>query len=283
MAEEGTVTVDENQAATEPVIETLSLFVSGDVYLKPGESAAKEFLVSSVILSNASSVFKAMFSGRFAEGQDLSTVSPPKIVLKDDDPRALEILLRLLHFKIFPGGRFMEIEESYEFAVLCNKYDCIQAMAAVTEMWLSSVLPTSAASFENLCHLFFLAVTFEFEDQRQKLIRLFVTMSTESARERFEATDTFISAAILTDIQTYREDQRQMLRKALRDVVMGPQRCSCHYIIDAKDVVALWMKIEEGPTYYAVTAVRAFINRLEAGAKLECGKPNHSPKDRCLW
>lgn len=198
MAEERNVTVDDNQAAAEPVIETLSLFESGDVYLKPGETSAKEFLVSSVILSNASSVFKAMFSGRFAEGQDLSTISPPKIVLKDDDPRALEILLRLLHFKISPGGRFMEIEESYEFAVLCNKYDCIQAMAAVTEMWLSSVLPMSATSFENLCHLFFLAVTFKFEDRRQKLIRLLVTMSTESARERFEATDTFISAAILS-------------------------------------------------------------------------------------
>jgi hypothetical protein len=45
---------------------------SGDVLLSVGPSPASTFLVSSKVLSTASSVFKAMFGPNFSEGSSLN-------------------------------------------------------------------------------------------------------------------------------------------------------------------------------------------------------------------
>lgn len=99
----------------------------GDVILVlPSPIALARFLVCSRVLCYASPVFKAMLGkdSCFKEGASLAQASKPvEVVLKEDDPRAFLIILRILHHQ--QGLIKAEIEEDilYQLAILCDKYD----------------------------------------------------------------------------------------------------------------------------------------------------------------
>lgn len=101
----------------------------GDVILVlPSPIALARFLVCSRVLCYASPVFKAMLGkdSCFKEGASLARAQaskPVEVVLKEDDPRAFLIILRILHHQ--QGLIKAEIEEDilYQLAILCDKYD----------------------------------------------------------------------------------------------------------------------------------------------------------------
>ncbi|KAF2228120.1 hypothetical protein BDZ85DRAFT_183739, partial [Elsinoe ampelina] len=101
-------------------------------------------LVSSVILSNISPVFRAMFSNRFTEGQGLSKTEPKTITLEEDKQRSLEILLRVSHFRTDPSRHLMRLDEGHDFVTLCDKYDCLEAMRPTLEHWVSIQIPLTS-------------------------------------------------------------------------------------------------------------------------------------------
>lgn len=85
--------------------------------------------VSSVTLSLASKVFRALFSPRYSEGQAIREASSEdkEIALEDDDPYALTTLCRVLHYaaKLDIAEKLCDnINYFYKVAILADKYDC---------------------------------------------------------------------------------------------------------------------------------------------------------------
>ncbi|XHG06613.1 hypothetical protein AWENTII_009800 [Aspergillus wentii] len=97
----------------------------GDVILVVEES---KFLVSSKVLGLASPVFAALFSRKFSEGTQLVENSRPEITLKDDNPDAMRIILRVLHFKDPKASYCKDAKELAVLAIHCDKYYCTKAL-----------------------------------------------------------------------------------------------------------------------------------------------------------
>lgn len=119
----------------------------GDVILKLGkkDNATLDLLVSSVALSLMSPVFEAMFSGPFIEGQSLSPDSPRTVPLPDDDPEAMRLLCSTAHMCVdeLPNKnvpRKIVHTVFAEYAILCDKYDCIGAVSAYSKRWAMELL-----------------------------------------------------------------------------------------------------------------------------------------------
>lgn len=151
---------------------TIDIFAEGDVILVfNDEKNTTRLRVSSLILSNASSVFRALLGPHFAEGQQpRSAQNPKEVSLKEDDAVAMVWLCKLLHHQ-------QEEEQStdhpnaaaglYGLAISADKYDCLRAIrlagAALLEQFTRSsvfaLLPLESA-------LYLVAASERFEHRR---------------------------------------------------------------------------------------------------------------------
>jgi len=126
----------------------------GDVLLqlrKEGDRNARSLLVSSRVLSLASTVFEAMFNGNFAEGQDLSYVSPRAVPVPDDDPIIMELLCNIFHMQMSEVPDKLDMKSFADFAVLCDKYDCREAIRFQAKVWVFGLISDpDAPNFEKL-------------------------------------------------------------------------------------------------------------------------------------
>lgn len=122
--------MDDMQATPDGPPQTKTIDPSGDVLLKigPSRQPSVKLLVNSRVLSFASPVFAAMFGGHFAEGQDLSSARPQEVSLPEDDPVSMEILCNIAHMKISEMPAEMEHTALADFAILCDKYRCIDTI-----------------------------------------------------------------------------------------------------------------------------------------------------------
>lgn len=115
-----------HEAPTQVVYET------GDVVLvaDDGIHSAQKMKVSTVVLSVASKVFKALFSGGFAEAETIRNSVHDAVEIRiSDHPSDALLLCQLLHFQ----GNLEKL--SYErflgLAVVIDKYDCVEALRHV--------------------------------------------------------------------------------------------------------------------------------------------------------
>ncbi|KAF2651676.1 hypothetical protein K491DRAFT_567604, partial [Lophiostoma macrostomum CBS 122681] len=120
---------------------TTAVDSQGDVMLKltKNESTTK-LLVSSKTLTLASIVFKAMFNGKFAEGQGLSTATPPEVELPDDDPVLMEMLCNITHLRASHILEDLSLSNLADFAILCDKYACVGAVYPWVKLWVQKPL-----------------------------------------------------------------------------------------------------------------------------------------------
>ena len=116
---------------------------NGDVLFELGKDDTTEphLLVSSKVLSLASPVFAAMFTHGFREGENLSSSSPRLIPLPDDDPAALTLLCKILHFRTADIPTTLEVVALANIAILCDKYDCANCVRPWSMLWLPQLLP----------------------------------------------------------------------------------------------------------------------------------------------
>lgn len=87
-----------------------------------------ELQVSSKALSLASSVFKAMFGPQFLEGQGLSSVSPKRVSLLDDDAAAMTALCNIFHHQSHNVIKEPDQSTLVKIGIICDKYDCSRAL-----------------------------------------------------------------------------------------------------------------------------------------------------------
>lgn len=112
---------------------------AGDLVLVIGSGEDQRSIrASSKVLSLASPVFAAMFlPGRFSEGIALSSSSPPKISLPDNDPKAVLLFCHLVHFREYHGKQpALSFDELVNMALFCDKYDAGMALNPWSELWL---------------------------------------------------------------------------------------------------------------------------------------------------
>ena len=111
----------------------------GDLVLVIGSGETqKSIRASSKVLSLASPVLAAMFSPRrFSEGSALSSSNPPNIYLPEDDPEAVTMFCRFVHFREYQGNqKAPSSNQLLNMALFCDKYDAGLALNPWCELWL---------------------------------------------------------------------------------------------------------------------------------------------------
>jgi hypothetical protein len=119
----------------------------GDVILvvnDPARNVGSSFLVSSRVLSLASPVFSKMFGPDFAEGIQVRRGNRPYINLEENDPEAMELILRILHYQCADISFSMDPKSLAVLAIHCDKYDCIRALRPWAAHWCSRSVDISA-------------------------------------------------------------------------------------------------------------------------------------------
>ncbi|KAK5129705.1 hypothetical protein LTR08_002949 [Meristemomyces frigidus] len=117
----------------------------GDVILICGDTsqaagAATSIRVSSAILNYASPVFRAMFSKRFKEGNQLAASSKIEVPLPDDDPENMQILCHVIHMQHAAASPPTSPQQILRLAEMCDKYDCTKAITASAGEWIADNL-----------------------------------------------------------------------------------------------------------------------------------------------
>ena len=116
---------------------------AGDVVLKLGSGDGVTLIrVHSKVLSLASPVFAAMLSPRFAEGRSLEDKkglfnSTTTIDLPDDDPTAMSLLCKILHYKEDAAQQaFHPLDNLMKLAVICDKYNMSKTLSPWCHVWV---------------------------------------------------------------------------------------------------------------------------------------------------
>lgn len=167
-------TMAEVKEATDESIQTIILAKRGDVILCVGKDDERvKLLVSASLMSFASSVFEVMFDGRFFEGQGLSPANPREVSLPDDDPQSMSLLCRIIHMQTADIPPQLEVVALADFAVLCDKYNCIDSVRPWGRVWVLELLPKPATQgYEKLLMIaYVLDLPDEFYKVTQSLLR----------------------------------------------------------------------------------------------------------------
>ena len=93
-------------------------------------------LVSSRVLSLASPVFTAMLGPKFKEGQVEGPGGTKRINLPEDDEEALCVICYTLHYRTEHIPQRLEPSMAAKVAILCDKYDCVNALKPWALIWL---------------------------------------------------------------------------------------------------------------------------------------------------
>ena len=107
----------------------------GDVMLICHET---ELQVSSKVLGLASSVFKTLFSSKFAEGQPTSSKTI-RIQLYEDDSESVRFMCAILHHKCASANGIGH-ERLERLAIVTDKYDVRASSSSVRHVRLFAVL-----------------------------------------------------------------------------------------------------------------------------------------------
>lgn len=114
----------------------------GDLILDvSSDSLERSIRVSSKTLCLASPVFRTMLeSPHFHEGTALQTATeahPTKMTLVGDDYQSLLMVLQAVHFKARKIPATVTLDEFYQLAVICDKYDLAEVFVPWVNVWKS--------------------------------------------------------------------------------------------------------------------------------------------------
>ena len=117
---------------------TQDIVPDGDVLLLVGPDKKKLF-VHSLVLSNASKVFRAMFGPNFREGQHLASGSLDGVPLPDDDADAIRTLCNVIHLRNKALPEYLAPYDVLQVAIAADKYECVEAIQLASRYWLKPV------------------------------------------------------------------------------------------------------------------------------------------------
>ncbi|KAH8892686.1 hypothetical protein GQ53DRAFT_862305 [Thozetella sp. PMI_491] len=196
---------------------------AGDLILEVGTKPQSRLQVSSKVLSTASRVFRAMFNPSFKEGQALSQTNPAEIPLPEDDPAAMETLLKILHLQntALPTVNILSADGFRDFAVVCDKYDCNDAVSFVANSWLQEFV-SNPGPYNEDSNLVLLGATSFLNNAPgfQDITRNLILNSSNSFLDRDIEDDTYTVPAL--ELYVALEKQREALRRVIHLGLMEP-------------------------------------------------------------
>jgi hypothetical protein len=108
----------------------------GDVMLIVGPEMVK-LRVHSLFLKAASKPFAAMFRPNWKEGESLlNEAEPAELSLPEDDPAEMRYICAVIHHKNDEVPQTLPARKVLGIAVTADKYDCLDALRFVSQMWL---------------------------------------------------------------------------------------------------------------------------------------------------
>lgn len=131
---------DGGDIASNPVL----IDPDGDIILVVNNDAMQSqhsFVVSSRILTLASSVFSKMFSPRFKEGPQLLQQSRPVIRLEEDNHEAMETIPRIIHCQCLDSTALVAPQELVAISIHSDKYDLNKALQGWIIHWCTTTRP----------------------------------------------------------------------------------------------------------------------------------------------
>ncbi len=104
------------------------MFVVGD--------EQRQLRVHSLFLRTVSPVFNALLGPRYSEGASLSSEHPPAIPLPEDNPKAMETIFSIIHFRNDAVEERFELDDVLQLAIAIDKYDMRNALRLSIRDWL---------------------------------------------------------------------------------------------------------------------------------------------------
>jgi hypothetical protein len=119
---------------TKSDVNSLVLAPEGDVILVVGAIRFR-IHVDSVFLKRHSTVFAALFSPNFREGQNLNASSPKEIPLPDDDPQAMTVICAAMYHAIDHIPQRPTTDFVLSIAKHTDKYDCYDVLTLLSQAY----------------------------------------------------------------------------------------------------------------------------------------------------
>lgn len=108
--------------------------------------------VSSVLLSTASKVFRALSNGAFAEGKAVRNAAGTPVEIRvSDAPSDLLLLYQLLHFQGDLGR--IRYQRFFDLAPITDKYECAKALRYVIVSKFATLELSGIEQAEHACYL----------------------------------------------------------------------------------------------------------------------------------
>ncbi|EDN93939.1 predicted protein [Sclerotinia sclerotiorum 1980 UF-70] len=210
-------------------------------------------VVSSKVMMEASPAFKAMLDGRFKEGEILQRTGRLEILLDDENPSAMNLLINIIY------GHYLEdyssipcdidLQTFTELAIVFDKYQiCLNGtFQAVAQEWRNRMLPsdtlfdgdnfleenaTIILPWISIAWVFKLDVTFC--NYTKVLVKYGTPESIQKMVERFEEMDVFLP--IPDSLYVKIEEARQLeigicfdnvIKLMIQHDGYAPTRCHC--------------------------------------------------------
>ncbi|KAI9761881.1 MAG: hypothetical protein M1840_001534 [Geoglossum simile] len=189
----------------------------GDVVFEVGTNDLRaQLLVSSKVLGLASPVFMAMFKRGFQEGENLFSGSLHPVHLPDDDPETVTILCNILHLRHRQIPRVVTLETLTKMAVICDKYDCKDAVTSWSIIWLQSW--ADCTGIDELERLLFITYGLDIPDMFTRISRSLVTLHAGSlGHSPTSAAIDILPEDIFGDIEHHRESIYSDLQRAIEN------------------------------------------------------------------
>lgn len=128
---------------------TIRLHPDADVILvvesndTASENPRKKFLVSSAVLIAASDYFRALLRSEFKVGAETRLGDCPTIVMGEDDPVGMQILLDILHYHNLEVYDTLDPKTLAAVAICSDRYDCTRALRPWISQWFGKVSATA--------------------------------------------------------------------------------------------------------------------------------------------
>ncbi|KAI8175181.1 hypothetical protein K4K51_007759 [Colletotrichum sp. SAR 10_75] len=122
--------------------ELVSFDPNGDLYLHVGagvEEKAKTYFVCSKALARASTVFRKMLYGGFAESGQSDVDHGWTVDLPEDRQQPMEMMLNIVHGAFEKVPEKIELTELYTFLVVTEKYDATNITRPWAKGWMEGV------------------------------------------------------------------------------------------------------------------------------------------------
>jgi len=136
------------------------------------DGSGLHLLVSSKHMMLVSPVFRAMLQHNFKEGATLRSQGKVEIPLPDEEPRAFQILVDIIHCRLGMVPLSIDLDLLTHIAVLVDKYQMPTVVQVFIDIWLRGVGPPPVTFSEDMLLWLGISWVFELESQFETITSL---------------------------------------------------------------------------------------------------------------